>query len=390
MKKTIINIVSAQTLPNYLFVKQMYEQKDKIVWIVSSNKKVQQAMSSLSSNLSDITNQQKISLEEGSEENVDCITNLLKKEMPINDNYYVNLTGGTKLMAIAVYNFFKNNCKNASFFYIPLPRNIIKNIMTQEEKEITYRISISEYLSLYDMKSRNGNGRKPYLSFEQAKDMFYKMNDIGEKYHNELSELRELKKKNRFDGDNGRNKSKPRPYSDINGINLKEGIGGDKSTRAERIENFIEQNELPKKCEKGFISGEDMVCLTGEWLEDLVYYITEKKESPDEIMCGIVPMRNGDELSDNELDVIYIKDNKLYIRECKTNWEEGKMFNEIVYKAVAIKSLFGLSVKSSVYSCRENLSDDANEAQKNKETLEKMGITYFGKKEIEYELNKLN
>jgi hypothetical protein len=383
--KTIINIVSAQTLPNYLFVKQMYEEGDKVIWIVSHS--MQNAMQCLATTFQ--REDVKIALQKGEEENMQTIQQILKEKIDINENFIINLTGGTKLMAIAVYNFFRENCPNASFFYIPWPKNSITDIQTQKTTELTSKVSIQEYFGLYDMKSRNGNGRKPYLSFEQAKDMFYKMNDIGEKYHNELSELRELKKKNRFAGDKDRNKSKPRPYSDINGINLKEGIGGDKSTRAERIENFIEQNELPKKCEKGFISGEDMVCLTGEWFEDLIYYITEE-EKPDEILCGIEVLKNGDRDSKNELDVVYIKDNILYIRECKTGWEKGKMFNDIVYKATAIKSLFGLSIKSSVYSCRENLSDDANEAQKNKETLEKMGINYFGKKEIEDELNKLN
>lgn len=381
--KTIINIVSAQTLPNYLFVKQMYEEGDKVIWIVSHS--MQNAMQCLATTFQ--REDVKIALQKGEEENMQTIQQILKEKIDINENFIINLTGGTKLMAIAVYNFFRENCPNASFFYIPWPKNSITDIQTQKTTELTSKVSIQEYFSLYDMMFRNG--RKPYLSFEQAKDMFYKMNAIGEKYHNELSELRELKKKNRFDGDNGRNKSKPRPYSDIKGINLEEGIGGDKSTRAERIENFIEQNELPKKCEKGFISGEDMVCLTGEWFEDLIYYITEE-EKPDEILCGIEVLKNGDRDSKNELDVVYIKDNILYIRECKTGWEKGKMFNDIVYKAIAIKSLFGLSIKSSVYSCRENLSDDANEAQKNKETLEKMGINYFGKKEIEDELNKLN
>jgi hypothetical protein len=384
--KTIINIVSAQTLPNYLFVKQMYEEGDKVIWIVSSS--MQNAMQCLATTFQ--REDVKIALQKGEEENMQTIQQILKEKIDINENFIINLTGGTKLMAIAVYNFFRENCPNAFFFYIPWPKNIITNIQTQQTTELTSKVSIQEYFSLYDMKSRNGNGRKPYLSFEQAKDMFYKMNDIGEKYHNELSELRELKKKNRFDGDNGRNKNVPRPYSDIKGITLKEGIGGDKSTRAERIENFIEQNELLKKCEKGFISGEDMVCLTGEWLEDLIYYITEEEEKPDEILCGIEVLKNGDKGSKNELDVVYIKDNILYIRECKTGWEKGKMFNDIVYKAVAIKSLFGLSVKSSVYSCRENLSDKPTEAEQHKETLEKMGINYFGKKEIEDELNKLN
>ncbi len=378
--KTIVNLVSKQTLPNYLFVKQMYEEGDKVIWIVSSS--MQNTMQCLATTFQ--RKDVKIVLQEGEEENRQTIQQILKENIDINENFIVNLTGGTKFMAIAIYNFFKENCLNASFFYIHWPKNIITDIQTQQTIELTSKVSIQEYFSLYNMKFHNG--RKPYLPFEKAKDMFYKMNDIREKYHNELSELMALKEKNKFKN----NKSKPRPYSDINEINLKDGIGGDKSTRAERIENFIEQKGLPKKCEKGFISGEDMVYLTGEWLEDLVYYITEKEENPDEIMCGIKPMRNGHKYSGNELDVVYIKDNKLYIRECKTNWEKGKMFNEIVYKAVAIKSLFGLSVKSSVYAYRENLSSNSTEAEQHKETLEKMGITYFGKKEIEDELNKLN
>lgn len=66
------------------------------------------------------------------------------------------------------------------------------------------------------------------------------------------------------------------------------------------------------------------------------------------------------------------------------------MFNEIVYTATAIKSLFGLSTKSSVYCYREKLSDKDDEQARMNETLNKMGITYFGKKDIDNELNKLN
>jgi hypothetical protein len=381
--KTIINIVSAQTLPNYLFVKQMYEEGDKVIWIVSSNKKVQQAMSSLSNNLSDITNQQEISLTEGSEENVDCITNLLKEEIPLNDNYYVNLTGGTKLMAIAVYDFFKNNCKNVSFFYIPLPKNIIKNIMTQEERDITYRISISEYLSLYNIPISGGH--KPYLSFEKAKDMFGKMSNIIERYPNELAELRELNDRSVF----RRHKDQQYLFSKISTTNIKEGIGLDIETRAERIQNLIEQNKLSTNSAQGYICSNDMTYITGGWFEDLVYYITEIQKQPDDIICGIV----NNSGSGNELDIVYTKNNKLCIIECKTGWDRDSSFNEIVYKAAAIKkSLSGLNIESSIYSYRDNLSNNDNKKgeEQLRGTLSNMGINYFGKKEIEDELNKLN
>lgn len=391
--KNIINIVSAQTLPNYLFVREKYKKGDKIIWIVTH--KVQKALSCLKSTLSDIdvANQKEILLEEDGEENISYMTNLLKEEISPNEQYCVNLTGGTKLMAITIYDFFKSNYPNTSFFYyIPWPKNIIQNIKTQEKRDITYRVTIKEYLSLYDIKISNGH--EMYLSFENAKDMFNKMNNLRNIYSTELSELRKLKDKGKFK----RDKNKSWSFTETGTYKLKVDSMSDETTRAKRIQDFIEKNDLPKKSDKGFICGNDMTYLTGEWLEELVYYITKEIERPDDIVCGIVVKKNEDN-DGNELDVVYTKENKLYIRECKTGWEKGNMFNQIVYKAKAIKSLFGLSVKSSLYSYTEGLStindeerqkEKQKEENRNQETLKKMDIGFFGKNDIADVLNKLN
>ncbi|MBR1626835.1 MAG: DUF1887 family protein [Bacteroidales bacterium] len=292
------------------------------------------------------------------------------------------------MIAIAVYDFFKTNYQETEFFYIPFPKNIVVNINSMQSQEIKYKIkNVEEYLHLCNLKIGNTISREGYLSFENAKTVYSKLNDLRNIYNNELCELRELKDKNKFCK---KNSSKQYPYEVIDEVKLKEGVGGDKETRAERIKNFILFNDIPIKSETGFISGDDMFYVSGGWFEDLIFYLTKEQEKPDDIVCGIEILKHGDERSKNELDVVYTKNNKLYVRECKTGWEKGKMFNEIVYKAAAIKSLFGLSTKSSLFAYMDKLSENKKEEQQNIETLNKMGVTYFGKKEIDNELNKLN
>ena len=382
--KTIVNIVSEQTLPNYLFVREMYEKDDKIIWIVSKNERIKDAMQSLCNTLGNIPNEQ-IYLEEGKEENIHYINGILQREIARKDYFVVNLTGGTKPISLAAYDFFKTNCEKVDFFYIPFPKNIIVNLNTQEIKDIRYKIDIEEYLHLYNLKVEKKGEKEAYLSFEDAKLMFQKMNDLRNIYSTELKELRELKGKNRFK----KNKSVASSFEVIKSIKLKEDKADESIERATRIQNFIENNAIPKKSEIGFISGEDITYITGGWFEDLVFYITKEIRKPDDIVCGVEILKKGDEKSKNELDVVYTKDNKLYIHECKTAWERGGMFNEIVYKATAIKSLFGLSIKSSIFSMMDKLSENNVEEKQHKETLQKMGVIYFGKKEIENEIDKL-
>lgn len=360
--KTIVNLVSAQTLPNYLFVKEMFEQGDKIIWIVTEKMlKPMQCLENILPNIEHI----KIELDKAKEENVEYIENEIKKEIHTDCTYLVNLTGSTKLISLSVYNFFKENCPQSVLYYMSIDKkNTIINIDTQEEILIKYRVSVDEYLSLYDLR-RKEKVAEPYLSFEEAKKMYSKLAE-GIYESSEISILREKKYKDKL-----------------------------KSTEIDKLEDetikqFIKSNNFPTKI-KNNINKYDVKYIIGGWLEDLIYYITEKNEHPDNILVGFHIYKGADENSDQELDVVFTKDNDLYIRECKTGFEKEKMFNEIVYKAAAIKTMFNsLGMKSSIYCCREKLDDNEKTVKKMNETLNKMGVTYFGKNEIDDELNKLN
>lgn len=385
--KTIVNIVSEQTLPNYLFVKEVYEQEDNVIWIVSKADRIQTAIKCLKNTIGEITDKM-IYIEDGSEENIQYIKEVLQTNIDSQQNFVVNLTGGTKIMALAVYDFFRNNVTNAEFYYIPFPKNIIIDISSQNIKQITHKISVEKYLKLYNLKVQSQGKQDGVLSFKDAKYMYSNMYNLQKEYIQELIELRELKEKNKFKGRNNRDKTYP--YDEISKVKLKEDDGNKNTNRAKRIEDFILNNNIPTLSEKNKIGYKDIVYITGGWFEDFIFYLTKEIEKPDDIVLGIEILKQDAEQSKNELDVVYTKDNKFFIRECKTAFEKERMFNEIIYTATAIKSLFGLSTKSSVYCYREKLSDKDDEQARMNETLNKMGITYFGKKDIDDELNKLN
>lgn len=359
--KTIVNIVSAQTTPNYLFVKEMYKEQDVIVWIVT--KKMKFAMQYLRNALPNASHEEIII---DSEDNFKEIKNTLKKKFQSETSFYVNLTGGTKILSLSVYEYFKENHNQTKFYYISIDKkNTIINVDTQEEIPIKYRININEYFTLYGLSKKEKDEKAtPYLSFDAAKYM-YSLLKSGIYQRDEITTLREKRYKDKL---------KPISINDLEDASIKE---------------FITLNKFPTK-EYGKFSKYDVKYIVGEWLEDLIFYITEYEMKPDSILKGIHIYKDSQSQSDQELDVVYTKDNEFFIRECKTGFEKESMFNEIVYKSAAIKTLFGIGMKSSVYCCREKLDDSKKTVSKMNETLSKMSITYFGKKDIDNELNKLN
>lgn len=359
--KTIVNIVSAQTTPNYLFVQTMYEEQDVVVWLVT--KKMEFAMQYLRNALPNVLHEE-IIIE--NEDNFKEIKDSLNGKFQSDASYYVNLTGGTKILSLSVYEYFKENHKQTNFYYISIDKkNTIVNIDTQEEIPIKYRINVNEYFTLYGLsKEEKDEKAVPYLLFENAKYM-YSLLESGIYQRKEITTLREKRYKDKL---------KPISIDDLEDASIKD---------------FIISNKFPTK-DEGKISKYDVKYIIGEWLEDLIFYITKDKEKPDSILKGIHIYKDSQSKSNQELDVVYTKDNEFFIRECKTGFERESMFNEIVYKATAIKTLFGIGMKSSIYCCREKLDDSEKTVSKMNETLNKMGITYFGKKEIDDELNKLD
>ena len=90
---------------------------------------------------------------------------------------------------------------------------------------------------------------------------------------------------------------------------------------------------------------------------------------PDDIAMG-VHISNGVIKHNNELDVCFIKSNKLFVIECKTGVSSEKLFNDIVYKVCALKEVLLGTSNSYIFS----LKKDRNGIWK--KTAKYMGLTF--------------
>lgn len=130
-RRIIVSIVSEQTLPNYLFIKQFQDKVDKFIFIstdeMEKRNKTKNIIETAGIKESRID---KILVDENAL--YKAVAQLDKLNLFNDDSYYVNITGGTKLMAIAVWNYFKR-FSHARFFYVPIGKNTYKEVFKDRD-----------------------------------------------------------------------------------------------------------------------------------------------------------------------------------------------------------------------------------------------------------------
>ena len=105
---------------------------------------------------------------------------------------------------------------------------------------------------------------------------------------------------------------------------------------------------VPQKSNQ--LTKEEVEYITGGWFEEYTYHRVRHQVKPDDITIG-VHISRGSTAHNNELDVVYAKNNHLYVIECKTGVDSNRMFNEIVYKVCALREvLLGTTCKSYIFS----------------------------------------
>ena len=113
-----------------------------------------------------------------------------------------------------------------------------------------------------------------------------------------------------------------------------------------------------------------------------MYYKVSKHIIPDDIALNIHISRKGLKRK-NELDVVFTKNNRLFVIECKTGVQTESLFNIIVYKACALReALLGVSCLSYIASLKKDANDDL------KKIAASMDITFWDNKIITTSLSK--
>jgi hypothetical protein len=342
--------MSEQATPNFLFTKEKIRVGDELLFI--SSKKFEERIDWIEKSLDykNCVSNRIIFDKSDTEELWQEMVSFLQKEISNDNSYVVNLTGGTKYMVLAVH-FVFSKMKNAEFYYIPFPKNSILKIESNDVSPLQTRINIGEYLTTFNVFFDH----KKITQDKEYTEKYFQYFTKGILNFKLIDDLR--------------------CYRDNNiDINKKETEAGtEKKPQLPNLSKFLADIQFPIQSE-GKLSKYEIQYITGGWFEEYIYNKIKEKIKPDDIKLGVNITRNNNrQVQNNDLDVVFTYENKLFVVECKTGIVGKRMFNETVYKATAIKNaLLGLSANTFIFS----LSDDDEQLT---ETAKVMGIEYFGR-----------
>ncbi len=341
MNKTIVSIVSEQPIPNYLLIKEIFNPGDNLLFIASTKTEsiIQHIIDTLHIS-APITN---IVLDAGDEERWTTMCQRIENELSHSNQYAVNLTGGTKYMALAVQSIFAKY--DSTFYYIPHP----KNVMLSSEKviPISTRVNVSEFMELHGHKIKWGKIIRPFEDSQQF--LYHYTHTLNKTDFEIINKLREYRDKN------------------ISIPDIENKDDDKKKPAIPGLSNFLYKINFVGE-QKDNLTKYEVQYLTGGWFEEYVYHLIQTEIKPTDIKFGI--KLNS---TQNDLDVVFTKGNKLFVIECKTGVEKGSMLNQIVYKSSAIKEyLRGISAQSYIFAL-------AKEDPEWTKIANHMGIPYYGK-----------
>jgi hypothetical protein len=327
--KTLISLLSDQTLPNVLFAREL-GPFNRHIFVSTDHTNSQRKPQALQETLG-LAQAEVVRVVEDSPQDIQ--QRLSGLSFSDDEEIIVNLTGGTKIMAIGVYNFFLR--RNSRMFYIPFPKNNIVQVhpeMMQKERPLAYRTSLEEYLQAYQIQveprrfaRKNAHFGPPALA----------------------EQLYLAQGKRPF-----RQAWQPLRGPEAQAMLRQSGrlpLAGPDGDRV--AQNFRQLGYRPQTA--GWISAEEADYFAGQWLEVALYHRIRQALSLGDQAIGLNIEINSDGTSapqaNNEFDVLFVHDNKLYVVECKTGVGTLQQFNEYVYKLGALRDLFGLGVKPVLF-----------------------------------------
>lgn len=361
MSKTLVNIIDAEhPVAAYLFIKEMYEPGDRLLFIAANEDFEHITPLVRLLQLQDVV--ERIVLRRDSDKyTYERICRIINSKLNHETEYYVNLAGGTRYMALSVQHVFSNY--HATFFYIQTRENLIvktifDNSIYDDDDEILpirYRMKLAEYFEVHGL-THDLDTPKPLVSdVKQAQHMFnlFSKRLLG---NNDFKTMEVL-----------RNKYRSWKYINIEEV---ENSVSDEMPSIPYLSKFLKNLQF-EPAEKGVLQHAELDFLTGGWFEEYVYYLFKSVLQPDDIAIGVRIDGCTEIRHNNELDVCFIKNNQLYVIECKSGIGSESMFNEIVYKVSSLKEvLLGLDCNSYIFSLKRDPTGDL------KKIAKYMGVTF--------------
>jgi len=262
----------------------------------------------------------------------------------------VNITGGTKPLSIGAY--IESEKRGLELLYISESDQTKVLDMKDGYKPLTHKITIAEFLAGYGYKVFNEN------EIAQAEEQAQQTADIAAILASKiddkilwanLGKLRKIKK------DKGDNEILLTKESEI--------IIEDKRVRELMASQFGLSSE--GSCLIGRLNGRYVSFLTGKWLEVLIWKLLKPLVGNViwdlHLDCKFGTNDLKGQITDNEWDVIFMKDQSLCIIECKTGdlWQYSSSGSDLIYEIAGIKSqLQALRVKTYLATTSDKVKDE--------------------------------
>lgn len=343
MSNTIVNIIDREDpLPLYLFFKERYKEGDRLMFVAGKNEsdKIIFFVNLLGIDKEKVD---RIVLNKKSDEySYELICRTIIGQLKQDVHYIVNLAGGSRYMALAVQRSFARF--NTDFYYTKTRENLIVNTIFDDSiydnddiiTPIQHRMGVSELLTVNGLKNDADDKRCNPIRSEEYTLSFFQLfvsNRLTADDHDAIETLR-LHYRSR------------RKAMSIKALSTT-GLSG--RPRVDNLNALLSHlHFVPQNSDE--LTPDEVDYLTGGWFEEYVYNIIKERVDPDDIAVGVHISREG-AAHNNELDVVFSKNNQLYVAECKTGVDSNRQFNEIVYKASALREvLLGTTCKSYIFS----------------------------------------
>ncbi len=345
-KTILVCLVSEQTIPNVQFIKWYFSQNQKeieILFISTEEMERKEKTKHIENTLVSFRDSFEIDVITTDENDMDKVLEslrcyFLEKQF---EDIIVNITGGTKLMSLAAYQFFIQ-LENAKIFYQPIGKPLQQLYPETTKYDIFEILSLEEFLTAHGISfSFDNNCVKDWDFNKTVFDLIIKDN------HTLIKKMVVLQNNSWF-----KNIWKRKDSLNFEEISEEKfsNIGGISVTRDEMCGLIALFGFNPQDVKLSHIR-----YITGGWFEEYVYQkICNEEDNVEEKNVALnVNISKGNDK--NELDIIYLdRDNKLHVIECKSfveGKEGGKVLNDALYKLQAIiKSKFGLFVKQHLYT----------------------------------------
>lgn len=353
--KIMACLVSQQHVPNLLAIQAV--KPDRLVLLVTQVMKKREKdihlLKALAVGGRDYTAKHEI-IDVVDENSIDAISSALEPILAKypDDEWIVNLTGGTKPMSMGAYVFARDKELKTLYIAESNQRHAV-DLLDGTPTELDYNVSTAEFLAGYGFELRNSHVLK---KGERNARKWIEIAAMLTAHHGDPSLRRML---GRLQNLMDRAINTSRKKWEREGLTLSEK--DDISLRNSDLRGAIAQefglNESRTRL-TGHLDRYAVEFLTGKWLEVFVWALLLPFEGREiwDLHMGVIAGGGGPGQS-NEFDVSFMQDQSLCIVECKTGGQgHDPGANKTLYKIEAVKAgLMAIRMKTYLATTSPNV-----------------------------------